>query len=93
MAGWTPKENAYCLIRLLDWRAATLEGKEQIISEGLKTGLFTKHETEAEGKENTSLRQHFYYLDKLIAGEPVRKVDKDQYLVGIYKKRCHENLS
>lgn len=75
---WSHQENAYCLIRIIEWRKANPDQKEKIVSESLETSFFSS-------RNEDSLKQHFDYLSQLISGDGSKAVDKDKYLVGLYQ--------
>lgn len=76
---WILKENAYCLIRLLEWRNhANLRDRDALITE-MKFGSPIACRSEED------IRLHFEYLDGIIGGKPTQ-IEQDQYLVGLYPK-------
>lgn len=75
---WTEKENAYCLIRLLEWRSKRDQGeRREFIAELKQRGPFLDRTDDA-------ISLHMDYYNEITNGKPT-KIKADNYLVGICK--------
>lgn len=75
---WTYAENAYCFIRLLEWRMKrNLRERDLFIAEVKQNSILGKRSEDA-------IKLHFDYLDKVVSGKET-KIAEDKCLVGIYR--------